>query len=66
LERFAQLKVAFLECNCGWAPSSLQRMDRHWQQLGKHDAPLLTRKPSEYFKRQCVIGAKRISATSAN
>ena len=30
LERFPQLKVAFLECNCGWAPSWLQRMDRHW------------------------------------
>jgi predicted TIM-barrel fold metal-dependent hydrolase len=58
LERFPKLKVAFLECNCGWAPSWLQRMDRHWGQLGKLDAPLLTMKPSEYFKRQCVIGCE--------
>ena len=58
LERFPALKVGFLECNCGWAPSWLQRMDRHWGQLGKMDAPLLTMKPSEYFKRQCVIGCE--------
>jgi predicted TIM-barrel fold metal-dependent hydrolase len=58
LERFPALKVAFLECNCGWAPSWLQRMDRHWTQLGKMDAPLLRMKPSEYFKRQCVIGCE--------
>jgi predicted TIM-barrel fold metal-dependent hydrolase len=58
LERFPTLKVGFLECNCGWAPSWLQRMDRHWAQLGKMDAPLLTMKPSEYFKRQCVIGCE--------
>jgi predicted TIM-barrel fold metal-dependent hydrolase len=66
LERFAQLKVAFLECNCGWAPSWLQRMDRHWSQLGKNDAPLLTMKPSEYFKRQCVIGCEGDEADIGN
>jgi predicted TIM-barrel fold metal-dependent hydrolase len=33
-------------------------MDRHWGQLGKNDAPLLTMKPSDYFKRQCVIGCE--------
>jgi len=58
LERFPQLKVAFLECNCGWLPSWLGRMDRHWGQLGKNDAPLLTMKPSAYFMRQCVIGCE--------
>ncbi len=66
LERFSQLKVAFLECNCGWAPSWLQRMDRHWMQLGKNDAPLLTMKPSEYFKRQCVIGCEGDEADIGN
>ena len=58
LERFPELKVAFLECNCGWAPSWLSRMDTHWSQLGAADAPMLTMKPSEYFKRQCVIGCE--------
>jgi predicted TIM-barrel fold metal-dependent hydrolase len=58
LERFPKLKVGFLECNCGWAPSWLGRLDRHWQQLGKNDTPMLTMKPSEYFKRQCVIGCE--------
>jgi len=58
LERFPKLKVAFLECNCGWAPSWLSRLDRHWNQLGKADAPILTMKPSDYFRRQCVIGCE--------
>ena len=58
LERFPKLKVAFLECNCGWTPAWLSRMDTHWSQLGAADAPMLTMKPSEYFKRQCVVGCE--------
>ncbi|MDE0214181.1 MAG: amidohydrolase family protein, partial [Deltaproteobacteria bacterium] len=58
LERFPGLKVAFLECNCGWTPSWLSRMDTHWEQLGAADAPMLTMKPSEYFMRQCVVGCE--------
>ena len=57
-ERFPTLRIGFLECNCGWAPSFLNRMDRHWKMLGATDVPMLTRPPSEYFKRQCVIGCE--------
>ena len=58
LERFSELKIGFLECNCGWVPAWLSRQDRHWQQLGESDAPMLTMKPSEYFRRQCVVGCE--------
>ena len=33
-------------------------MDRHAAMLAETDAPLLKLKPSEYFRRQCVIGAE--------
>jgi len=57
-ERFPNLRIGFLECNCGWAPSFLARMDRHAAMLAETDVPLLRLKPSEYFRRQCVIGAE--------
>ena len=40
LDRFPCLRVAFPECNCGWAPSWLQRMAATGQ-LGKNDARCL-------------------------
>ena len=55
LERFPKLTVAFLEGNCGWLPWWLWRMDEHYEWLGHLDAPELTMKPSEYFRRQCFI-----------
>ena len=33
-------------------------MDTHWSQLGAADAPMLTMKPSDYFRRQCVVGCE--------
>jgi uncharacterized protein len=57
-ERFPDLHIGFLECNCGWAPSFLARMDRHAAMLAASDAPMLRLPPSEYFRRQCVIGAE--------
>lgn len=57
-ERFPALRIGFLECNCGWAPSFLSRMDRHAGMLAVNDAPHLTMSPTEYFRRQCVIGAE--------
>jgi uncharacterized protein len=57
-ERFPRLRIGFLECNCGWAPSFLARMDRHAAMMAETDAPLLRHKPSEYFRRQCVIGVE--------
>ncbi len=57
-ERFPKLHIGFLECNCGWAPTMLGRMDRHAAMMAETDAPLLQLAPSEYFRRQCVIGAE--------
>jgi predicted TIM-barrel fold metal-dependent hydrolase len=55
LERHPRLRVAFLEGNCGWAPWLLWRMDEHIEWRGAVESPDLTRRPSEYFKRQCWV-----------
>jgi predicted TIM-barrel fold metal-dependent hydrolase len=54
LERFPRLKVMFLEAGCGWLPYWLARIDAHYEQIGWM-VPEITRKPSEYFQRQCFI-----------
>lgn len=56
LERHPRLKVAFLECYCGWLSFLLQRMDNAVKK-GRH--PVISRlKPSDYFKRQCWISTE--------
>ena len=35
LQRFPDLRVGLLEGNCGWAPWLLQRLDEHWEWLGR-------------------------------
>jgi len=49
LEKFPRLNVAFLEGMCGWVPMLAERMDEEYEKR-PHEAPLLARKPSEYFK----------------
>ncbi|HWP67365.1 MAG TPA: amidohydrolase family protein [Candidatus Limnocylindria bacterium] len=58
LERFPQLRVGLLEGNCGWAPWLLQRLDEHWEWVGAYEAPELTMKPSEYFRRNCYLSVE--------
>lgn len=58
LEAFPRLRVALLECNVGWVPFWLDRMDNDFERLGEWDAPTLTMKPSRYFLRQCFVGAE--------
>ena len=56
LHRFPKLRVAFLEAGTGWLPSWLERLDEHWE-LTPEQAPLIDRKPSEYFlSGRCFIG----------
>jgi predicted TIM-barrel fold metal-dependent hydrolase len=56
LHRFPKLRVAFLEANVGWLPFWLERLDEHWE-LTPEQAPLIDRKPSEYFlSGRCFIG----------
>jgi len=56
LERFPDLRVAFLEGNCGWLPWWLHRLDDQWKKYGGGEAIKLSALPSEYFQRQCFIG----------
>jgi predicted TIM-barrel fold metal-dependent hydrolase len=56
LHKFPKLRVAFLEANVGWLPFWLDRLDEHWE-LTPEQAPLIDRKPSEYFlSGRCFIG----------
>src|SRR5437867_12267299 len=47
-EKFPKLRVAFLECGCGWAFYWMDRMDEEWEKRAS-EAPLLKKKPSEYM-----------------
>ena len=55
LERFPNLRVAFLEGNGSWLPFWLWRLDEHWELSGQYETPEVTLKPSEYFYRQCFV-----------
>ncbi|HZA55579.1 MAG TPA: amidohydrolase family protein [Candidatus Udaeobacter sp.] len=55
LERFPNLRVAFLEGNCSWLPWVLYRLDERWQLRKGYTNEPLSRKPSDYFLRQCFI-----------
>jgi predicted TIM-barrel fold metal-dependent hydrolase len=55
LERFPNLRVAFLEGNCSWLPWALYRLDERWQLRKGYANEPLSRRPSEYFLRQCFI-----------
>jgi len=50
LDRFPNLKLAFLEAGCGWLPYFMDRMDEKWQ---PNRSPL-KKKPSAYV-RGCPI-----------
>lgn len=56
LERFPDMRVGFLEGNCGWLPWWLHRLDDQWKKYGGGESIQLSAKPSEYFLRQCFIG----------
>lgn len=58
LERHPELTVLFLESGCSWLPYWLWRMDEEYELYGEDDVPYLKAKPSEYFLRQCYIGAE--------
>ena len=56
LERYPELRVAFLEANCSWVPYWLWRMDEHWEKMVPRFRTRLL--PSEYFKRQCAVSVE--------
>ncbi len=53
-DKFPELRVAFVEGGAAWLPGYLDRMDRHFDDVGMNDTGLSTR-PSEIFARQCFI-----------
>jgi predicted TIM-barrel fold metal-dependent hydrolase len=54
LERFPELQLGVLESGSGWIGSLLDRMDAVYDtNVGRFLE--LTRRPSEYFRRQCFI-----------
>ena len=55
LEKFPSLRVAFLEGNCAWLPWLLYRLDERAKLHGPLADVPLSKKPSEYFLRQCFI-----------
>ena len=58
LARHPKLHVAFLEANCTWLPWLLWRLDEGWEREGDIWAKDLTRKPSDYFKKQCFVSVE--------
>jgi predicted TIM-barrel fold metal-dependent hydrolase len=48
-ERFPNLRIAFLEAGCGWAPYWMERMDEEYAKR-KSEAPVLKKKPSDYVR----------------
>jgi uncharacterized protein len=48
LEKYQELRVAFLEAGAGWVPFWMEHMDEEYE-LRSFDAPLLKAKPSEYM-----------------
>jgi predicted TIM-barrel fold metal-dependent hydrolase len=55
LERFPNLRVAFLEGNCGWLPWALYRLDERWEMRKDYCNEPMSLRPSDYFMRQCFI-----------
>ncbi len=48
LEKYQDLRVAFLEAGIGWVPFWMEHMDEEYE-FRPFDAPLLKAKPSEYM-----------------
>ncbi len=58
LARHPNLRVAFLEANCGWLPWLLWRMDEGYEREADVWSPDLAMPPSEYFKKQCFVSVE--------
>ncbi|HVA68605.1 MAG TPA: amidohydrolase family protein [Candidatus Binataceae bacterium] len=54
LEHFPRLKVSFLEAGAGWMLYWLDRLDGHYEKLGRF-VPWLKHRPSELFRRNCYV-----------
>ncbi|MEC9248711.1 MAG: amidohydrolase family protein [Pseudomonadota bacterium] len=55
LEQYPSLKVAILESGANWISAWLDRMDHKFEVV--RSTTTLTKKPSDYFFRQCIVSA---------
>jgi predicted TIM-barrel fold metal-dependent hydrolase len=58
LDRYPNLRVAFLETGAAWALSYLHRLDEHLELFGFPERP--TEKPSDQFRRQCFVSVEEV------
>jgi predicted TIM-barrel fold metal-dependent hydrolase len=62
VDRHPRLRVAFLESGGGWMAPWLDRMDRHFDDLGFNEsAPKM--RPSELFQRNCWISFEPVESS---
>jgi uncharacterized protein len=61
-DRFPKLRIAFLESGGGWMAGWLDRMHRHFDDVGMNDTKLTTR-PSDIFRRQCFISFELVEGS---
>src|SRR5205823_1298077 len=62
LERHPKLKIVFTEFTSDWVPAILARMELMYRDLSLHAVvDPLPRSPSEYWYRQCYVGASLLS-----
>ncbi len=55
LERYPRLKISVLEAGANWISAWLDRLDHKFEVM--HAGTILTMKPSDYFRRQCLVSA---------
>ena len=54
-ERYPNLRVAFFECSAEWILYWMHRMDDDYKRMSNGFTPKITRKPSEYIKKNCYV-----------
>lgn len=54
-ERYPNLRVAFFECSAEWILYWMHRMDDDYKRMNNGFTPKITRKPSEYIKKNCYV-----------
>ncbi|MDF2723260.1 MAG: hypothetical protein K0Q59_2935, partial [Paenibacillus sp.] len=59
---FPELQVAFIEAGVFWVGPYLWRLDQDWRAL-REQTPWVSKKPSEYFQTNMVIGSQPIEET---
>src|ERR1700675_1900148 len=54
-EKFPKLKVVFFECSAEWILYWMHRMDDDYKRMQNGFTPKITRKPSDYLKKNCYV-----------